>query len=140
MSTMMALGTFVFSLPTLAYDELQRRTEWRHARNPRVGARDATQFVGPGEDTVSLSGTAMAELQDGRASLDTLRSMAADGDAYPLVDGAGRVWGSFVVTNVDERQAVFLADGTPLKIDFGIDLLLVDGNIDQASVMSSFWF
>ena len=28
---MMTLGMFVFGLPTLAYQELQRTTEWRHA-------------------------------------------------------------------------------------------------------------
>lgn len=123
---MMSLGMFAFSLPTLAYQDLQRRTDWRHARNPRVGARDAVQFVGPGEDTIALNGTAMAELQAGRASLDELREMAATGDCWPLVDGAGRVFGAFVITGIDEKHSEFFADGTPRKIDFGIDLLAVD--------------
>ena len=40
---MMILGMFVFSLPTLAYHELQRQTEWKHASTARVGLRDAHQ-------------------------------------------------------------------------------------------------
>ena len=68
MPMMMSLGMFTFGLPTLAYQELKRRTDWRHARQTRIGARDATQYVGPGEDTITLSGVAMAELQAGRAS------------------------------------------------------------------------
>ena len=32
---LMSLGMFVFSLPTLAHDELQRRMDWRHARKPK---------------------------------------------------------------------------------------------------------
>jgi uncharacterized protein len=125
-TTLMSLGMFAFSLPTLAHDELQRRTDWRHARNARVGARDAVQFVGPGEEQITLTGTAVAELQDGRASLDALRDMADQGDTWSLVDGRGRVFGAFVITAIDERHSLIGPDGTPLKIDFAIDLLRVD--------------
>ena len=123
---LLAIGLFAFGIPTLAHDELQRRTQWKHATSNRVGARDATQYVGPGDETVSISGTAYAELSDGRASLDQLRAMADSGDAWPLVDGAGRVYGAFVIETIDEGQRVLLADGTPLKIDFTINLLRVD--------------
>ncbi|CAN5694061.1 phage tail protein [soil metagenome] len=128
---MMSLGMFAFALSTLAYEDLQRRTDYRHARSPRIGARDATQFVGPGDQTIALSGTAHAELCDGVASLDQLREMAASGDAWPLVDGTGRVYGAFVIEGIDERQKHFMADGTPLQIDFGIDLLLVDDEAER---------
>lgn len=122
----LSLGMFAFSIPTLAHDELQRRSDWRHARAGRVGARDATQYVGPGDEKVSINGSAFAELSDGRASLDQLRAMAGSGEAWPLVDGAGRVYGAFVIETIDERQKFFLPDGTPRQIDFGIDLLLVE--------------
>ena len=122
----LSLGMFAFSIPTLAHDELQRRSDWKHARTGRVGARDASQYVGPGDDKVSINGTAFAELSDGRASLDQLRDMANTGDAWPLLDGAGRVYGAFVIESIDERQKVFLPDGTPRRIDFGIDLALVE--------------
>ncbi|GAA0448633.1 hypothetical protein GCM10009095_15420 [Sphingomonas molluscorum] len=66
---LMSLGMFPFSLDTLAHEDLTRRTAWRHATSQRIGQRDATQFVGPGEETVSIGGTAYAELTDGRLSL-----------------------------------------------------------------------
>ncbi|MFA6125063.1 MAG: phage tail protein [Sphingomonas sp.] len=122
----LSLGLFTFSVPTLAYDELQRKSDWQHARSARVGVRDASQYVGPGDDKVSLNGTAFAELSDGTASLDDLRVMAGSGDAWPLVDGTGRVYGAFVIEAIDERQKFFLPDGTPRQIDFGIDLMLVE--------------
>lgn len=120
---MMALGMFVFSLPTLAYQEMQRKSAWRHARSGRIGAIDATQFVGRENDTIGLSGTAYAELMAGSASLDELRDMAAKGEAWPLIDGTGRVYGAFVITGIDEGMEEFFADGTPRKIDFTVDLL-----------------
>lgn len=124
----MSLGLFVFSLPTLAHDELQRRADYRHPTSPRIGARDATQFTGVGTETISLSGSAYAELCQGAASLDDLRDMAARGEYWPLLNGAGQVFGDFVITGIDERHKVLFEDGTPRRIDFGIDLLRVDGN------------
>jgi hypothetical protein len=122
---MMALGMFVFSLGTLAYQDLQRKSSWRHARSGRIGAIDATQFIGRDNDEISLSGEAPAELMDGRASLDQLREMAEAGGAWSLVDGAGRVYGAFVITGIDEGQRHFFADGTPRMIEFGLELLEV---------------
>jgi phage protein U len=130
---LMALGMFLFELGTLPFDELQHKMDWRHARAPRIGARDATQFVGPGDETVTLSGAVYTELSDGAVSLEDLRIMAATGEAWPLVSGSGRVYGNFVITAIDERQTYLMADGSPRRIDFGIDLLGVD---DPAAVTS----
>lgn len=123
---LMALGMFIFALPTLAHDELQRKTDWQHARSQRVGARDATQFLGVGDETVNLSGSVYAEITDGRVSLDDLREMANDGEPLPLVDGTGTVFGNYIITAIDERHAALMADGRPRRIDFAIDLLRVD--------------
>ncbi|MDG4344400.1 phage tail protein, partial [Pseudomonas aeruginosa] len=51
---MLSLGMFVFSLHTLAYQEFQRQTEWRHASSSRIGAQPARQFVGRGDDAITL--------------------------------------------------------------------------------------
>lgn len=135
---MLALGMFVFALPTLAYDELQRRVSWKHPGTPRVGARDAVQFTGPGDDTISISGTAFAELSDGRASIDQLYEMGDSGEVWSLVDGTGRVYGAFVITGIDERQKHFFADGTARQIDFGLDLLRVDQEDEGAAGQTDF--
>ena len=123
---LMALGMFLFEIGTLPYDELQRKASWEHAKASRVGARDATQFVGPGDETITLSGSVYAEISDGRVSIDDLRTIADDGEAQPLVDGRGTVYGTYVITAIDERQAYLMSDGRPRRIDFGIDLLRVD--------------
>lgn len=125
---LMSLGMFAFSVATLAHEDLSRRTAWRHATSSRIGQRDATQFVGPGEETVAFGGTVYAELADGRASLDQLRAMADTGDAFPLVDGTGMIFGAFVIQTLDEKHKALFPDGTPRAIDFSLDLLRVDGN------------
>jgi phage protein U len=123
---MMALGTFVFSLETAAYQQLQRQTSWRHSGSERVGVRQARQYVGPGDDTIDLSGMIAPPLTGDVASLETLRQMANEGRPLALVDGAGSVHGAFVITSLNETRSLFFRDGTPRKIEFQLSLLHVD--------------
>ena len=123
---MMTLGTFVFSLPTLAYQQLQRSNEWRHPASERVGARPAHQYVGPGEETIELSGTVAKELTVGEPSLNTLRDLAEDGQPLPLVDGRGYVYGAFVIKGIRETQGLFFPDGAARALEFSLSLLRVD--------------
>lgn len=123
---MLSLGMFGFSLDTLAYQEFSRRTDWKHGRTSRVGARDATQFVGPGTDAVALRGYLLPEFAGDPESLDDLRTMASGGEAFPLVDGTGRVYGDFIITGIDEGQTIFFNDGRPRRIEFTIDLIRVE--------------
>jgi phage protein U len=127
---LLAIGLFPFSIPTIVHDDLQRRASWTHATSQRIGARDATQFVGVGPETLSIRGVAHAELSDGRASLDELRRMAGTGNAWSVVDGAGQVYGAFVIQGIDEGLKELGPDGRPRKIDFSIDLLRVDDEAD----------
>lgn len=123
---MMALGTFVFSLGQLAYQELQRSSSWRHPSSERIGARAARQFTGPGEDSIEFSGLVAPEVSGDPASLDTLREMADQGRPLALVDGTGFVYGAFVITDLQETRRLFFWDGTPRQIDFRLQLQRVD--------------
>ncbi|MGG4659335.1 phage tail protein [Pseudomonas vlassakiae] len=129
---MMALGAFVFGLPTLAYQELQRSTEWRHTSTSRIGTNPASQFLGRGEDTISLPGTMLPGLAGSPISLDLLRKMADTGKAWPLISGTGRIYGVWVVTSISETQQIFFEDGTPRRYEFTINLKRIDdGRIDM---------
>lgn len=122
MMQLAALGLFVFDASSFPFSELSRRTDWRHASAPRIGARDATQYVGPGDELVSLPGAIVPEAGASYAAIETLRRMADEGDAYPFVDGTGRVWGSFIILSMDERRRAILRDGTPRVVDFTLEL------------------
>ena len=86
---MMALGQFTFGLDTLAYQDLDRQTAWRHASNSRVGDRPARQFVGAGDDTITLTGVLAPEFKGSAQSLDTLRTMAWDNGLRRVLTGNG---------------------------------------------------
>lgn len=136
---MMALGVFVFSLRTAAYQELERQTAWRHASTARIGASPARQFLGRGDDTITLQGSIMAGLTGKQASLDILREMADTGDAWTLIEGTGRIYGLWVIESLKETRSVFFKDGTARRIDFSLTLQRIeDGRIDRLGSISGF--
>lgn len=135
---MMALGMFVFSLHTLAYQELQRQTEWRHPSSSRVGTNPARQFAGRGDDTLTLPGILLPELAGSLLSLDALREMANTGRAYPMVEGSGRILGLWVIERLSETRTLFFPDGTPRRIEFSLGLTRVDdGRTDLLGAASA---
>lgn len=126
---MMALGMFVFSLPTLAYQELQRQTEWKHPGSPRVSTRDAHQYTGKGDDIISLTGWIAPELTGNVHALDTLRFMADTGKSWILIQGTGRIYGSFVITHLSEKKTELDNRGDTRRISFTITLKRMDETV-----------
>lgn len=129
---LMNLGMFVFDLPTLTYNQLSRRSAWRHATSDRVGARPAGQFVGPGDDNVTLTGMLAPIAFGDPGSLDELRRMADTGEAWPMLDGAGRNYGAFVITALDETQKSIMDNGVPRISDFSVTLQRMDDPVLDA--------
>ena len=135
---MMVYGMFVFSLGTAAYQELQRQTQWRHPSSSRIGLRPARQFVGAGDDTITLNGTLMPQFTGGQSNLDQLRAMADQGAAWPLIEGTGTMYGLYVIESMTERKSRHFNDGAAQQIEFDLTLQRIDDDrIDQLGVLLS---
>lgn len=123
---MMSLGLFVFGMHTVAYQELQRQTNWRHPSTSRVGTNPARQFLGRGDDTITLPGVLVSGLTGTQISLDVLREMADTGKAWVLIEGTGRIYGIFVIEAISETRSYFFKDGAARRIEFSLTLQRVD--------------
>ena len=124
-SIMMALGAFYFEISTAAYDDLQRRTEYRWPTQDRIGVAPARQWVGKGDDTITLSGKIYPHFvlsRSGNEQVSRMREVASTGQPLRMVDGAGRVWGMYVITSITEGQSTFFSDGRPRCIEFTVEL------------------
>ncbi|OSO71388.1 oxidoreductase [Stutzerimonas stutzeri] len=128
---MMALGMFVFSLETLAYQEFQRQTEWRHGSTSRIGTNPARQYLGRGDDSITLPGVLLPALAGTQLSLDALRTMADTGKAWPLVEGTGKIYGTWIIESLSETRTLFFRDGQARRIEFTLTLKRIDdGRVD----------
>lgn len=126
---MLALGFFVFMRQTLPFQNMQRDAEYRWPSNNRVGKRDAFQFLGVGEEKITLSGELYPELTGGRLTLTAVRQMAEEGRAWPLLAGNGLIYGMYVINSISETGAEFFSDGSPRKISFTLALTRVDESL-----------
>ncbi|HHX6290680.1 oxidoreductase [Pseudomonas aeruginosa] len=128
---LMAFGMFVFSLETAAYQDFQHQTEWRHGSTSRIGTNPARQFLGRGDESITLQGVLLPALAGSVLSLDTLRSMADTGKAYPLIEGTGRIYGVWVIESLSETRTIFFGDGAARRIEFTLSLKRIDdGRVD----------
>ena len=126
---MLTLGLFVFQLQTLPYQSLQQSLDYRWPSNSRVGQRPTYPCLGAGEDKVTLSGVLLPEITGGALSLLTLKTMAEQGKAWPLISGDGAIYGMYVVASMTQTQSVFFADGSARRIEFSMTLTRVDESL-----------
>lgn len=126
---MLALGLFVFMRQTLPYQTMQRDSTFRWPSNARMGKRNAFQYTGPENDTITISGELFPEITGGTLSLSAVRLMAEQGKAWPLIEGTGMIYGMFVINSVSETGALFYPDGSPRKINFTLKLTRVDESL-----------
>jgi uncharacterized protein len=123
---MMSLGLFLFTLPTIVYQDLSHKIDVRFARGERIGAPDAFQFIGPGDETISLSGVTAHGINHPNASFALLRTLMREGKALPLIDGLGNMFGMYIIENIDRKKSNFRKFGQARTTDWAIDLQRVD--------------
>jgi phage protein U len=61
-----------------------------------------------GEEKITLAGVLYPELTGGRMTMTTIRLMAEEGRAWPLLDGTGMIYGMYVINSVSDTGSVFL--------------------------------
>lgn len=120
---MMILGMFVFSLDTIAYQQLQRQTSWRHVSHDRVGDAPDYQYAGKGADVFTLNATISHEIQRfSGVSLDAVRLMANTGKSFLLMEGTGKIYGFVVIKDMVETKTEFSKNGQQKLTEFNITL------------------
>lgn len=119
------LGMFVFDASSTLFEGISRDRAWSHERSARFGARDASQFTGPGPDRITISGSLIPELAGDYGALETLAEMADDGEAYPLADGLGNVIGNYTIEGIREVKSNLIDTGQSRRNDFTLELARV---------------
>ena len=119
---MLQLGTFQFSITSAAYKQLRRRRSWRWAAQQRLQERPARQFVGEGDDSITLSGVIYPQYLGGSGQLDDVVELAGTGEAQTLIDGQGNVLGQWVIESINDTGSYQLRDGSPRRLQFSLSI------------------
>lgn len=119
---LLSLGLFIFGMDTVPYQSLRHSVEWRHGTSERHQARPASQYLGPGAETISIGGLLVPEVAGSYSAFDRIREMADAGEDYPLVDGQGNVLGHFRIVRLEREHMGVMAGGVPRQVGFTLDL------------------
>ncbi|XXN62768.1 phage tail protein [Enterobacter ludwigii] len=126
---MMIYGMMPFMRQTLPYGELQQNIDYRWPTNSRIGQRPAAQFIGVGDEKITLSGELRPEITGGAVSLMTVRLLADQGMAWPLIGGSGMIYGMYVIEGISNTHSEFFPNGAASKIMFTLNLKRVDESL-----------
>ena len=119
---MLGLGEFRFEVDALAYQTLSFSQSWRWPEQARIGRDPALQFVGRNVGSIELDGVIYPSFKGGLGQIEAMRALANAGRPLQLVDGLGRIWGAWVITEIGDTRTVFAEDGQPRKVEFSIKL------------------
>ncbi|MGF2651532.1 phage tail protein [Serratia marcescens] len=128
---MMIYGMFVFELKTLPHQQLQQKKTWRHVKNARINRSASWQYIGAGDDDVTLSGVLYPEITGGEVSLSVLTTQAYTGRPWPLIDGVGQIYGMYVITGLQTTRSEFDRYGKAKKIEFSISFQRCDEDLRE---------
>lgn len=129
-TTMLALGSFKFSVSTAAYNELTQNHKWRWQSMQRVGNGDSLQYTGKDSPTISLTGLVSTTLGEvGIKQIDTLQTLGDEERPHLLVSGLGDVLGYWVITDLYASHTKFLRGGVARSQSFTIELKFYGNNI-----------
>lgn len=119
---LMTLGGFQFAVNTAAHESLQRETAYRWEKQDRLGREPALQFIGAGDDKITLQGRIYPHFRGGLGQLNTMRQMAGEGEPLQLIDGLGNVLGPYCIARITEGQSAYLGPGIARRVDFSLEL------------------
>jgi phage protein U len=133
------LGSFQFDLPNGVPQSLDRTAEYRWETQDRLLRDPAVQFLGPGSQEITLDGVLFPGFSGRQTTVETLRTLAGQGQPQILTDGLGRNYGKWVIRQVGEGLSTFAPGGGARQITFRLALLrYVDDNPGQAASPLSF--
>lgn len=135
---MMVYGLFVFELRTLPYQQLQQSRAWRHVKNERINRSAKWQYIGAGDDQITLSGVLYPEITGGEISLTVLTTQAYLGRPWPLIDGTGQIYGMYVLTGMQTTRTELNRYGKAKKIEFSLSFQRCDEDLREKLQSASF--
>ena len=142
MAVLAGLGELRFEISDLVFQGLERNFQYRWEAQNRLGRRPAQQFMGPGEETISLEGVIYPNhpmFSKPMASLNKIRSQSMTGQPFRFganVGGQGRNLGRWVVKSIRDKQSYFNQQSSPGKVEFTIEM--VEYGADGASFQGFF--
>lgn len=116
------IGSVQVDVRPFNVDQVTRSAAADLAEKATLSGRKPIEFMGPGEDTLTLSGQLLPSKLGGLNELETVRSLMEQGAVLPVMRGDGSRLGSYMITRLREAHRDLLRDGVGFTIRHTITL------------------
>ncbi|MCO5734139.1 phage tail protein [Rhizobium sp. SSA_523] len=119
------IGALSLDTKPFAVDDLQRSSSVDFAQKPIVGGMVAREFMGEGEDKITLSGQILPFRTGGLTELEMARQLMLSGQPLPVLRGDGARLGWFTLDKIAETHRDLMRDGVGFFIKHSLELTKV---------------
>jgi len=132
------LGAIELDTFPLAPDTMTREASADIAKKPVIEGLKNAEFMGEGDDTITLSGHLFPSKIGGLVELEALHEMRRNGAKAPLLRGDGRRMGTFQITRIRETHKELLRDGVGavIKFDLVLEKVPSDSGTNRQTISS----
>jgi hypothetical protein len=128
----LALDTRPFSI-----DEVQRTASADFAAKPLIGALQRREYMGEGDDKLTLSGQLLPFKIGGLDTLETVHRLRLSGAPQAVQRGDGKRLGYFVIESVSETHREIMRDGVGFFVQHSIALIKVPSETADVNQISN---
>lgn len=114
------MGALMLDTHPFSADSMDRDAGADLAVKPVIGGLAPSEFMGEGEDRITLAGRLIPSKIGGMSELERAHAMRRAGTRFPLMRGDGRRLGTFAITRIGERHTDLMADGVGFVVEHTI--------------------
>lgn len=131
------IGTLSFDTRPFNADEFERTATADLAEKPVIGGFAPSEFMGEGEDQITLSGQLLPSKIGGLTEIEVADTMRKAGARVPVMRGDGKRLGTYSIINIREKHKHLLRNGVGFTVNYSIKLKKVQADRDGAGSVIS---
>ena len=120
------LGPVSVDVYPFSIDTFQREASADYAKKDIISGAPNREFMGEGDESLSLEGQILPLHIGGLTELETLHDMRRSGTRLMVTRGDGMVLGWHAIENITENHEDLVSSGIGIKVNHTIKLIKVD--------------
>src|SRR5690606_9178615 len=120
------LGALIVDTRPFSAEDVRRTASADIVAKPLMQAFPAKEFMGEGEDDISLSGQLLPAKIGGLSELEIAHEMRRNGTRFPLMRGDGQRLGWYAITQISEQHSHLMRNGVGFIVRHSLTMTRVE--------------
>lgn len=119
------IGSLTLDTRPFNADEMSRSAGADFAVKPLISSLPGREFMGEGDDKITLSGQLLPFKTGGLTELEIAHGFRQSGQRLPVLRGDGKMFGWFAIESIQEAHTDLMRDGVGFRVKHTIALVKV---------------